>query len=108
MSRIFTFATVGKCSGGQFPPVLLAEHPTLLFVVASHVYKDDARPICVTGESAFLRNLLSEQALRPPYAGRAGNTSRPSSVPSGPESRCSVPVLLEGSPPQLLLPPPRN
>jgi hypothetical protein len=29
-----------------------------LFVVASHVYKDDAGSFCVTAESAFFRNLL--------------------------------------------------
>ena len=38
----------------------VAEHPTLLFVVASHAYKDDARPFCVTVKSAFFRNLLMQ------------------------------------------------
>ena len=41
----------------------VAEHPTLLFVVASHVYKDDAGSFCVTAESAFFRNLLDAQLV---------------------------------------------
>jgi len=36
----------------------VAEYATLLFVLASHVYKDDARPSCVTAEFAFFRILL--------------------------------------------------
>ena len=40
----------------------VAECATLLFVVASHVYKDDAHPIYVTVESAFFRNLLGFDA----------------------------------------------
>jgi ABC-2 type transport system ATP-binding protein len=34
-----------------------------LFVVASHVYKDDAGSFCVTAESAFFRNLLDEPTV---------------------------------------------
>ena len=36
----------------------VAEYPTLLFVVASHVYKDDSNSLCVTAEFAFFRSLL--------------------------------------------------
>ena len=36
----------------------VAEHSTLLLVVASHIYKDDAWLFLVTPESAFFRNLL--------------------------------------------------
>jgi hypothetical protein len=36
----------------------VAEYATLLFVVASHVFKDDAWSHYVTAESAFFRNLL--------------------------------------------------
>jgi len=38
----------------------IAEDSTLLFVVASHVYKDDAGAFFVTAESAFFRNLLDK------------------------------------------------
>ena len=37
----------------------VAEYATLLFVVASHVYKDDSNSLCVTAEFAFFRNLLN-------------------------------------------------
>ena len=36
----------------------VAEYATLLLIVASHVYKDDASDACVTPESAFFRILL--------------------------------------------------
>ena len=36
----------------------VAEYATLLLIVASHVYEDDAQLRCVTAEFAFFRNLL--------------------------------------------------
>ena len=41
----------------------IAERTTLLLIVASHVYKDDAWASCVTLESAFFRNLLGVRAF---------------------------------------------
>ena len=43
----------------------IAERTTLLLIVASHVYKDDAGAFFVTAESAFFRNLLApEEKMR--------------------------------------------
>ena len=39
----------------------VTEYATLLFVVASHVYEDDAQLRCVTAEFAFFRNLLERR-----------------------------------------------
>jgi hypothetical protein len=46
----------------------VAEDSTLLLIVASHVYKDDAAAFFVTAESAFFRNLLEEGNLDEPTA----------------------------------------
>ena len=50
----------------------VAEHAALLFVVASHVYKDDSRSISVTRESAFFRSLLGDLFARRQRAKIAG------------------------------------
>jgi hypothetical protein len=42
----------------------VAEYATLLLVIASHVYKDDAGSFFVTAESAFFRNLLGVRRQR--------------------------------------------
>ena len=64
----------------------VAEHPTLLFVVASHVFKDDAQLIRVTPESAFFRNLVklpkgTRVELEYTYDNSKDNPRNPTSPP---------------------------